>query len=139
MSLSEGNPRIPEGINASEENPLKEFAQLALGVTASVGMLVVILSLAAQWLAPFVPFSGSTSFPGSTVRLLRVGPSFAPASRWDPFAPLSRFQPLSRFYRQAASGWSYVRARFWLGPVRALFQVPATRRSNEEGFQINRT
>ena len=57
MSLSEGNPRIPEGINASEENPLKEFAQLALSVTAGVVMLVLILSLAAQWLAPFVPFS----------------------------------------------------------------------------------
>ena len=72
------------------------------------------------------------------VRLLRVGPSFAPASRWVPSAPRSRFQPFSRFHRQAASGWTTFRARFWLGPVRAPFQVSATRRSNEKGFEINR-
>jgi predicted Zn-dependent protease len=57
VSLPDGNPRIPEGINASEENPLKEFALLALGITASVVVLVAMLSLSAQWLAPFVPFS----------------------------------------------------------------------------------
>lgn len=36
------NPDIPEGINVTPEHPLKEFAQLVLGVTA----LIIILALA---------------------------------------------------------------------------------------------
>lgn len=57
MSLPRENPRIPEGINASEENPLKEFALLVLGVAVGVVLLVVSLSLVARVLAPYVPFS----------------------------------------------------------------------------------
>jgi predicted Zn-dependent protease len=56
MNLPEGNPRIPEGINASDENPLKEFTILALGVTLGLALLVVILSLSARLLAPLIPF-----------------------------------------------------------------------------------
>ncbi|GAB5450335.1 MAG: hypothetical protein Hals2KO_06630 [Halioglobus sp.] len=57
MSLPGGNPRIPEGINASEENPLLEFAWLAGALLLGLAALVLVLSVSARWLAPFIPFS----------------------------------------------------------------------------------
>ncbi len=57
MSLPGGNPRIPEGINASEENPLLEFAWLAGALLLGLAAFVLVLSLSARWLAPFIPFS----------------------------------------------------------------------------------
>ncbi len=50
------NHPIPEGINVSEEHPLKEFLILALGLGAATVALVVILSLTAGWLVKFIPF-----------------------------------------------------------------------------------
>ena len=57
MSLPRGNPRIPEGINAREAHPLKEFLVLAAGVSAVLVGTVFLLALAARWLAPHIPFS----------------------------------------------------------------------------------
>lgn len=51
------NPKIPEGINASQKNPLKEFVVLTIGVLGVVAIIVTILSVAAEKLAPFIPFS----------------------------------------------------------------------------------
>ena len=49
--------RLPaEGINASHENPLKEFAWLAGGIAAAVAAFVTLLAYTAQWLAPHIPF-----------------------------------------------------------------------------------
>lgn len=49
--------RIPdEGINASHENPLREFAWLLGGSVALLVVAVIIVSLAAQWLAPRIPY-----------------------------------------------------------------------------------
>lgn len=45
-----------EGINSSTENPLKELAWLLVGSIAAVVAIVVALSLAAQWVAPRVPY-----------------------------------------------------------------------------------
>lgn len=45
-----------EGINASHESPLKELAWLLVGSLAAVIAIVVALSLAAQWIAPRVPY-----------------------------------------------------------------------------------
>ncbi len=47
----------PEGINTSEEHPLKEFSLLVVGVFLFVVITIVSLSYAAHLLAPFVPFS----------------------------------------------------------------------------------
>jgi predicted Zn-dependent protease len=48
--------RLPaEGINATREHPLKEFAWLVGGAAALVAALA-ILSYGAQWLAPRIPF-----------------------------------------------------------------------------------
>lgn len=57
MSLPKGNPRIPEGINARDEHPLKEFIVLAAGVVGALIAGVFILSLSARWLAPHIPFA----------------------------------------------------------------------------------
>lgn len=51
------NPEIPEGINTTKEHPLKEFAILSGGITGSVVLLVLIVALLAESLAPHVPFS----------------------------------------------------------------------------------
>jgi predicted Zn-dependent protease len=49
--------RLPdEGINASEDNPLKEFAWLIIGSLAILVLSVAAVSYGAQWLAPRVPF-----------------------------------------------------------------------------------
>lgn len=51
------NPEIPEGINTTKEHPLKEFLILTLGVFGTIVLAVVILSLLAERLAVYVPFS----------------------------------------------------------------------------------
>lgn len=51
------NPEIPEGINTSEEHPLKEFAILTGGVLGGIFLVAVILTLLAETLAPYIPFS----------------------------------------------------------------------------------
>jgi predicted Zn-dependent protease len=45
-----------EGINSSSENPLKELAWLLGGSLAIVVALVLVVSFAAQWIAPRVPY-----------------------------------------------------------------------------------
>ena len=45
-----------EGINASDEHPLREFAWLAGGALAALVATVVAVSLGAQWLAPKLPY-----------------------------------------------------------------------------------
>jgi predicted Zn-dependent protease len=49
--------RLPaEGINASHEHPLKEFAWLVGGLAFVLVALVTGLAYAAQWIAPRIPF-----------------------------------------------------------------------------------
>ena len=55
MSLKH-NPHIPEGINASEENPLKEFFILLAGIGVVFFLFVVVVSVAVQHLSPLIPF-----------------------------------------------------------------------------------
>lgn len=50
------NRRPAEGINASHENPLKEFAWLAAGSVALLVAVVAALAFAAEWLAPRLPY-----------------------------------------------------------------------------------
>ena len=48
--------RIPdEGINATHENPLREFAWLLGGSVALLVAAIVGVSWASQWLAPRIP------------------------------------------------------------------------------------
>lgn len=50
------NPTIPEGINTTDEHPLQEFIILSVGVLGLIFIAVIILSLAAEKLAVYVPF-----------------------------------------------------------------------------------
>ena len=50
------NPKPREGINVSQEHPLKEFAQLLIGVALVVVVLVVAVSFMAATLASYIPF-----------------------------------------------------------------------------------
>lgn len=54
--MSYENRQVPEGINVSQEHPLKEFSALLIALAAMVLALVIGLSLAASYLAPLVPF-----------------------------------------------------------------------------------
>ena len=51
------NPEIPEGINTTREHPLKEFFILVTGVLATVAIAVAILSVMAEKLVVYIPFS----------------------------------------------------------------------------------
>ncbi len=51
------NPEIPEGINTTKTHPLKEFAILTGGVLGVIIIAVLVLSLLAEKLAVYVPFS----------------------------------------------------------------------------------
>jgi predicted Zn-dependent protease len=51
------NPKIPEGINSTEENPLKEFFLLATGAFAFIIVLVVLIGAILDWSSKYIPFS----------------------------------------------------------------------------------
>jgi len=51
------NPKIPEGINTSDENPIKEFALLACGLILITIALIFSLSAFFDWSSKFLPFS----------------------------------------------------------------------------------
>jgi predicted Zn-dependent protease len=55
------NPKIPEGINTTDEHPLKEFFILSVGVLGLIFIAVIILSLTAEKLAVYVPFETEQS------------------------------------------------------------------------------
>jgi predicted Zn-dependent protease len=50
------NPRIPEGINASEEHPLKEFFALLIGISISLVIAVVMLGVMVKLTTSYIPF-----------------------------------------------------------------------------------
>ena len=54
MKLS--NRRPDEGINATDEHPLREFAWLMAGTVAAVIAAVFLVTVGARWLAPKVPY-----------------------------------------------------------------------------------
>ncbi|GAA0397152.1 hypothetical protein GCM10009133_02750 [Cocleimonas flava] len=51
------NPQIPEDINTSKENPLKEFSVLLVGSIALVIVVSLVLSLGGSWLAGLIPYN----------------------------------------------------------------------------------
>ena len=50
------NREIPEGINVSEEHPLKDFFLLTGGLGAMIIVVVISLSFFAEWIVQYIPF-----------------------------------------------------------------------------------
>ena len=50
------NPQIPEGINVSSEQPLKDFFLMLSGISIALVVAVMLLSIFAQQLVRFIPF-----------------------------------------------------------------------------------
>lgn len=50
------NPKVPEGINVSDEHPLRGAVQLVVGVLGSIVLLAVAIAYGTGLLAPLVPF-----------------------------------------------------------------------------------
>lgn len=55
--MSYENPQQPEGINVSDEHPVRDLFVLLSAVIAGVVVLVILLSTMASWLAQYVPLS----------------------------------------------------------------------------------
>ena len=62
--MSYENPIQPEGINVSDDHPLREFFSLLLVLLLVVLVSITALTLAAQWLAQFIPFSTEQRIAG---------------------------------------------------------------------------
>jgi len=71
------NPRPPEGINSSETGLVREFLWLTAGVLGLVALAFTALALAAQWLAPKIPFDYEVGIAAPFVDTLetRAGPA----------------------------------------------------------------
>jgi predicted Zn-dependent protease len=67
--------RLPaEGINASHEHPLREFAWLAAVVLGLIAVAAGVVSYGAQWIAPRIPFEYEQRLVGDAL-------SFAPRTQ----------------------------------------------------------
>ncbi|MGZ9076393.1 MAG: M48 family metallopeptidase [Burkholderiaceae bacterium] len=66
-----------EGINSSNENPLIELAWLLAGSLGVIVVLVIVVSLTAQWIAPRIPYRYEA-------KLAATLPSFATAPDSEP-------------------------------------------------------
>ncbi|MDX2504138.1 MAG: M48 family metallopeptidase [Gammaproteobacteria bacterium] len=50
------NPEIPEGINTTDESPLKEFALLSSGILLITSAVIFLIVLLTEYTAQFIPF-----------------------------------------------------------------------------------
>lgn len=66
------NPEIPEGINTTKEHPLKEFAILSGGIIGGVVLVVLIVALLAESLAPRIPFSMEQELAGKFIEVPEI-------------------------------------------------------------------
>lgn len=57
------NPRIPEGINTSQEHPLKEFVILTAGVLFIIVAIIAALVISVDYFADKIPFEWEKSIP----------------------------------------------------------------------------
>lgn len=56
MAFPKQNPKIPEGINTSGDNPLKEFFILLCGILLVICAIASLLLIFSHQLAPLIPF-----------------------------------------------------------------------------------
>lgn len=72
--MSFENRKIPEGINVSQEHPLKEFVQLGVGIVLAVAAIVLTLHFLMGFLVRFLPFEYEKSMV-KHLDILQVTPS----------------------------------------------------------------
>lgn len=93
------NPKIPEGINVSNEHPLKEFATLVLGLGTFTVILVASLSMAAGWLVHYIPFEIEKELSQSVFLSDKIPSGNAPSGDEEP-APINQAPDRIRDYLQ---------------------------------------
>lgn len=59
------NPDLPEGINSSEEHPLKEFGLLVFGILGTLVVVTLLLGYFAGNLAGYIPFWAEQRLAGN--------------------------------------------------------------------------
>lgn len=74
------NPDIPEGINVTQEHPLKEFAQLVLGVTALIIILALAFSELGAYAARHLTLEQEVSLAQHMLPAMREQTAAAPAA-----------------------------------------------------------
>ncbi len=57
------NPQLPEGINTSQEHPLKDFLILSAGVIGGLFAILTILILLTGYFSEKIPFEWESNFP----------------------------------------------------------------------------
>ena len=75
------NPPPPEGINNSETRPFREFLWLTGGVLGALVLTLLLLGLAAAWLAPRIPFDYEAEVAAPLVASLTGTPAPSEESR----------------------------------------------------------
>ncbi len=68
------NPQIPEGINSSSTNPLKELLLLTSGALLALAIIAFVVGQASGWLAQFIPFETEQAISASFNRVGRADP-----------------------------------------------------------------
>lgn len=69
------NPKIPEGINYSNANPVKEFALLASGAIAIIILAIYLLGSLLDWSSKFIPFAYEQELAEPWVKEYKGSPS----------------------------------------------------------------
>lgn len=65
--MSYQNPQLPEGINVTAEQPLKDFLYMLLAVCTAGAIIVVLLLVLAEWLVLFIPFEAEQALVNNGV------------------------------------------------------------------------
>lgn len=93
------NPQFPEDINVSRDHPLVDFARLLGGIAVVGAIVLIVLMLAADRLARFIPFSAEqkvaqrfeSSFPpisAVSVYLQSIADRLVAVQGWPPDMPV---------------------------------------------------
>ena len=64
------NPKIPEGINVTNENALKDFFFMLTGIGLAALALIIALALAAEYLVKFIPFEVEKTLANKTLKTI---------------------------------------------------------------------
>ena len=61
------NPKLPEGINVTNEHPLKDFFYLLASVAGVIAIIILVVSFSAGYLAKFIPFETEVNLASKVI------------------------------------------------------------------------